>query len=298
MILHWRRHEPDSSQGQEYKKFNREEQIEIGKIGFVRVDEFPVDDDSEEDESRSDLLRKVALIRDPGMVVAYWSPQNYQSHLDWVAAYKADSEIDHKLTLSEPPAHHAWEDNAERLLSEFPDGKGARIVKTTKARIKGTIGKWLRDAKPNKSPSARSSILDRLYGSLFRVPGRSTVIGPHVRDPFHIERPETRCIGNRAELKVTARRKLKLDREYRESTLKVRYMPEVRICEDMTMSKSNDAVPIESLGVLTSTKCNREGDWLVFDLTKDEAVEIEFLSAGYDGRYVVAIDDRIEKYAR
>ncbi|WP_154659417.1 hypothetical protein [Arenimonas composti] len=165
------------------KEFNRLKTLEVGLIGAspITPDHESFEDLSTASESgegshgKTPGHRTVALIRRPGMVVAYqsWGGSPTTSA---VGVFQAHSDIDRHLKLSEPVEHDRWDPRSHRLAS-ITDGNV--VVEKTLKRCKDFFRNYLRGLQP-PPPPPKSGLdwLGRLLGQILSPRERGQPEGP------------------------------------------------------------------------------------------------------------------------
>ena len=147
------------------KAFNRvrinDELREIGKLACLHIGED------------HELAHMVALIRKPGMVVNYRQVGS-DAFEPCVGVFQADEQIDKVLTYAEPPSHDRWDNNADRLRTNF-GADGADAVSAIEKRIESTFKDFQREQEPPPPPGGilpkeLSSLLSRFFGGKGPVP--------------------------------------------------------------------------------------------------------------------------------
>jgi len=116
------------------------------------------------------LANHVALVRQPGMVVQYCKVGS-DSLEPCAGLFHGHEDVEKILTYSEPPSHHEWDHNADRLKKKFQQ-EGIDTVKT----IHDRIGKYFREFQrlqeppiPEGGPLPKE--LSRLLGKFLSLPG-------------------------------------------------------------------------------------------------------------------------------
>ena len=165
---------------QRASRFNKYRNLELGRLGLVRLPVEQLDDDQEEPQ----LLGRVALVRKPRMVVQYFEPRK---RLDFgvVGVFVADDDIDRFLKLSEPPSHDRWDPQTQRVRSA-QDSDAGKVVETVLKRIKDQYREFCRTARPPFDPTRRLVEFERLLGSMLKVAGGVPETGAQSPDPIHI----------------------------------------------------------------------------------------------------------------
>lgn len=149
-------------------RLNRVAGKELGRYAFEVL--APA---SEEDEvePRTALANRIAVLRDPKMVVAYMQGCTRPAP-DIVGVFVADADIDQYLRLSEPPDHTAWEPSSRRLAKLKDPALAAECVKAIHDRLRRKAKEFQSTAMP--PPAKKGSRLTRLekaLGSFFRTLG-------------------------------------------------------------------------------------------------------------------------------
>ncbi|MGR3436690.1 MAG: hypothetical protein ACU0CO_17675 [Shimia sp.] len=135
---------------------NRHEGRNLGSMGFTALPEDEVD--AKDDDDTLGRRNTIALTRNPGMVVRYFT-KNQWSHPPVVGVYRADAGIDGVLRASEPPEHDKWSDTADRLIDQADKDLVAAVLKRTWDRLK----RFQREARPPPSTTpARLSDAERM----------------------------------------------------------------------------------------------------------------------------------------
>ncbi|GIV04388.1 MAG: hypothetical protein KatS3mg015_3218 [Fimbriimonadales bacterium] len=183
----------------------------LGVAGFVRLDagrpgQERADDGDEADASglppgRAPGPGKVALIREPRMVVAYHGYRNVKAAA--VGAFVADPDFDPILRKSEPPAHDAWSSESERLAGEkFPEGSdrdASAAVKHLHTRLGAKFREFSGAKSPPPEPGRGLPELERLLGDYLRPKVKEKPTLPPRQGDFHIRdlklRPHSRLGG-------------------------------------------------------------------------------------------------------
>lgn len=162
-------------------------------------------------ETESSLKNRVALIRQPGMVVDYLLTGS-DSYQDCVGVFVSDPDIEKILTYSEPQMHNEWDPNADRLKRKFGED-GVRVVKAVADRVERAFRDFQRSQEPpippgGLTPKELSKILGRIFD--VRGPDPNPPPEPHKR-PISIHVHENRrqkgedLVVDEAEIQIEVR---------------------------------------------------------------------------------------------
>jgi hypothetical protein len=97
----------------------------------------------------------IALVRGTGMVITYQNQGESQADVT-VGLYKAHDEVDGILRISEPPAHHIWDEQESRLRMAYPESpeKAPKIVKRINRYLLSSANEFRRNQPPPPPPTA------------------------------------------------------------------------------------------------------------------------------------------------
>ncbi|MDA8971864.1 hypothetical protein N9F41_00145 [bacterium] len=205
----------NEASGSKARKFRGMKNLEIGFWIENRLTDLQVTkwiekekehkgDDSEEDTGLT--AGGIARIRDSGMVVSYDCDAISMSS-PCVAIFRASSDIDQYLRISEPQTHDRWDSQADRLDEEehfenFEKGLGKKIVNSVNKRIKDAIHDFQKNAAdPPPPPEYVLKGLDSQMAKLVNSGNVQGGVEPGSPRPISLSVKESKeVINNRFEL--------------------------------------------------------------------------------------------------
>ena len=121
-------------------------------------------------ETESELRNRVALVRQPGMVVSYLGCGS-DSFEDCIGVFRAHPDVETMLTYSEPQIHNIWDPNSDRLKGLFGQDGPATV-----ASIRRFLESRFRDfQRLQEPPIPRDGVdarqLSKLLGRFLKIPG-------------------------------------------------------------------------------------------------------------------------------
>lgn len=155
------------------------------------------------------LANHVALLRAPGMVVQYRNAGS-DALEPCVGLFHGHEDVEKILTYSEPPSHHEWDPNADRLKKKFPDD-GPETIKAVHDRVGKNFKSFQQMQQPPIPEGGQlPKELSRLLGRFLNVPGGIPPTPDPVARPVSISVQEDRVQHN-SETHDTASVTLSLD---------------------------------------------------------------------------------------
>lgn len=222
----------ESDVGREWKSSSTDPEIKVrnfraflgypfGSIAMKALTEEQVsawkDAMQEEQENPDDgvLIGGIALVRGTGMVVTYHSPSDSSGTI-FTGLFEAHKDIDPILRISEPPAHHEWDDQESRLKSMFPE-VGQKLVRSLNKRLAESLIQFRRNQPPPPPPSEyRLNQLESLLSKFVNSGNTSEPVPPGPERPISIRVKSSREISesgqiDTAQILISIREDLEID---------------------------------------------------------------------------------------
>jgi len=272
----------DQATGPSEKRFDFE-QVEGKKTGSLGMVLAESQDENEESEEVNTTF--VALVRSNKMVVAFERITDSPPCARGV--FVASEQIDEILKISEPPAHHLWDANANKLDQKFGEA-GKRIVCMVKKRIKDNANGFRRSAIPKKKPTDNHlKVLDRVLSKLFK----SRNEGPHLppsklESKFSLQflkNPEITALPGKQKIYFTAKIKVEMMKEVSEEKLTFQFVPKCQISED---EGGGEDLKV-SIKTIEGTLTDLGNGAFLTALNKNERLVIEVESDPYSPEWTV-----------
>lgn len=283
---------PNPVPHREYKReFNRlTGNIELGTCALKVLDAVPEDEESSVGEDRVDA---VALIRGPGMVVAYYRHWQPGTPL-LVGVFKAAEQIDTTLKLSEDPAHHRWDRTSGRLREDTQ----RKIVQAVLERITSTVRGFRKEASPPPPPRTRRlSALERELANILVGRGPKEPPRYHPTAPVHltyVRNPEA-VPTNDGRLRVQAELQIRLKDDADQQTAKLKLKLKCVVLED---NAEGDRIEYDLQSDTTEfTKDETDLDLYFFEVDQDQPAKFSVVTEPYDAMWSVRFTPEIEPVA-
>ena len=281
---------PAIGQNQRRGEFNKLNDKPLGNFGYTLIS-----DDASSDEKLREKLGRIALIRQPRMVIEYM-PIGGISLTPCVGTFVAAPEIDNELKRSEPASHDKWDAKSGRLFELGPESREA--VAAVLQRLKSGLRKFANEAMP-QAPKQDSHLksLEKLLGGLFKPPTSSAGgTGGSPSDPISINFVDKPHIvpENGAITTVGAFRVALVDDANRAS---VRVVVRVKcfVQEDEGVSKE-DPIPVTVRNEEGNTRFSVNSDGgIVLDLTRALSPLFSFQSAAYERDWTTQVQVEVEE---
>ena len=264
----------DSSKAGESKfKFNSS----FGKgRGTIALKEIPPDVDEDYDPRHDSAFKNsVALIRSrPRMVVEYMNPGG-RARGNFVGVFLSHPDAEKALHLSEPPAHNAWNPNADRLkeAGEELQNLVAGIIRTIKRRAR----RFQVEINPLDPPKriAGSRRLERILSRIMAATNRTARTPPmRSEDPFQLRISERR-VNNGPSSSVIAEVSVRLKDDSRVQECAVAAKMRTIVVQDDDRRKlASEQLEWETLQVNGDPRQLDANGELVFEIRKDSIVAL------------------------
>ncbi len=267
--------------------------FQMGSIGLKAVSEEVCASRASDDPGPG--ARRVAMMRGPLMVVDYHQ-FGTERREPFVGVYKAPSDINTYLRLSEPKEHHRWDENARRLQVK-PHGNN--VVESVMRRCGIQVRDFQASLAPKKEqPKDRLDAMDRLLGHAFsrsggtREPKPPTYGKAFIEFPNGVERLEESS-GTRVSAEVRLRLKPDLV-----SPQEVTVSSQVFILQDASRTKgqeAEDALPVDIYEMPSKKKlASGVAPQVKVELFKDQWTTLKVLSAEYSRDWVIELDVTVD----
>lgn len=276
---------------QKADSFNKLNGKDLGAYGYQTIVE-----DLAEKESLSEFVNRVALIREPRMVVAYENVgRNYPPS---VGVLVADKGVDRELRLSEPATHNRWDPTSSRLWQASPEVRD--VVKTVMNRLRQSFVRFQNETSPPQTRGERRlRLLERDLGAFFKA--ITGPVPPPARevDPVSIQfqrQPHPVAVNGKlataAKFTVELMGKSKL--EFANPTLAVKV---VLLMDDNSAEGDPLRIYLESAdGKISET--DTESIHIPLSLSKGEPIRFDLKTEPYDPKWSTRVILNILKQTR
>jgi hypothetical protein len=239
--------------------------------------------------------RRVAMMRGPMMVVDYHQ-FGTERREPFVGVYKAPSDINTHLRLSEPKEHHRWDENARRLQAK-PHGND--VVESVIRRCSVQVRDFQASLAPKKEqPKDRLDAMDRLLGNAFAKPGGTREAKPPRYGKAFIEFPNgVERLEEASGTRVSAEIRLRLKPDVA-SPQELTVSSQVFILQDASRTKgqeAEDALPVDIYEMPSKKKlASGVAPQVKVELFKDQWTTLRVLSAEYSPDWVTELEVTVD----
>lgn len=288
---------------------------ESDMVQFVNDESKDISDEFDDGDRNYELtkINKVALIRNPKMVINYFNIRSSAQDVFAVGVYKASHEdkwVDKILKYSENQSHEKWDPGFKRLSElrfddDTPMLHGSQFVSKTLNHIKRTMQGFLNDLKRKDKPIEDYEItkLGKLLGNLFKLDNNSgTKLSPTEARPISIsyyEHPKIKKTSD-GDSQIIATIDLSVSDSFLDDHLELIFEPKVFALG----SEEEKIADIKISGIKLDENCKGidfslgEGKGgLLANLTinkgKEYKARLEIISEKYDRLWTVKIDPQV-----
>jgi hypothetical protein len=264
---------------------------ELGRYGYQTVIE-----DLAEKECLREFMNRVALIREPRMVVAYENVgRNYPPS---VGVLVADKGIDNELRFSEPATHSRWDPTSSRLSQAPPEVR--EVVKAVMNRLRQSFVRFQSEtAPPQPRGERRLRLLERDLGAFFKALTGPVPPPPREVDPVSIQfqhQPHPISVDGKlataAKFSVELMSRAKVD--FAKPTLTVKV---VLLMDDNSAEGDPLRISLESIDSKIS-ETGTESIQVPISLTKGEPIKFDLTTEPYDPKWSTRVILNILEQAR
>lgn len=262
-------------------RLNRAAGNELGRYAFEVLVREGEDADG---ESTDELTNRIAVMRNPKMVVAYLRGYTRPAP-DIVGVFVADGAIDQYLKLSEPPDHTAWLATSGRLAKLKHHAEAGECIRAIHDRLRRKAKDFQATAlPPPPKKGTRLTRLEKALGAFFRTLGD----GP---EPGKEEPVEVSFVGGPTAIDVDRKRKavsgefeIKLKTKFPAEEAEATIEFEVPILED---GSAGDVLPLKLTDRQAGSKhAFAEGRATITKVLKrNESYRFEFSTGPYDRQW-------------
>ncbi len=253
---------------------------ELVKLFLQDEGDAIVEDYDENQDLNKSKLNKVAIMRNPKMIIDYFDVNPKSNDVFAVGVYrcnKNDTRVDHILKMSEPPSHQKWDKEAKRLKNKlFIEGvkinAGSDFVFSTEQHFKRYLNETLNNLRKSKEDPEKKSDFNELSKYLGKFFKPVDTFGSNTPDnkgrPITISNnPNSRHERKGDKLRYIAHIEVAVSKNFFKDKLELEFAPRFVILGHKD-SKTEDIVPIEQINLLDRSL------GVSFDLFRDKKSEL------------------------
>ena len=264
--------------------------INIGDFALRLMDE----DEVPEAEENEDGFPKIALMRNPRMVVEYKTYERRRVRVRGV--FIASKEADPYLKLSEPAQHDHW-DKKPVPDADDEEIKAAAIARIVDDQLRKGLSKFIDEVSP---PSPRDRQVLSVFAEMMKGLMGGKKVGPTIRPPasklpFEIQftRAASPEVAENGQIRTCSVIQIGLSPNAERDTYSVRTQVEFSIIEEDNDNGEN--WPITVRVKTRNTDFISDKQWIVGTLSRGKPVELEVVSEPYDPNWTGRIKPRVEE---
>lgn len=264
--------------------------INIGDFALRLMDE----DEVPEAEENEDGFPKIALMRNPRMVVEYKTYERRRVRVRGV--FIASKEADPYLKLSEPAQHDHW-DKKPVPDADDEEIKAAAIARIVDDQLRKGLSKFIDEVSP---PSPRDRQVLSVFAEMMKGLMGGKKVGPTIRPPasklpFEIQftRAASPEVAENGQIRTSSVIQIGLSPNAERDTYSVRTQVDFSIIEEDNDNGEN--WPITVRVKTRNTDFISDKQWIVGTLSRGKPVELEVVSEPYDPNWTGRIKPRVEE---